>query len=129
MKVKIKSLLCTVLVIAVILGTLTFASAGTTGYFNSKPVNNTYYSYLAGSTKSTTNGYGTATITAVNGGSYATIRGGTASASATAHGVSTGSVVSVNIPAAYRIKGDMVALYGQGITISVKSMSGSWNAN
>ena len=128
MKVKNKSLLCTVLVIVVILGTLTFVSAGTTGYFTNKSINDTSYSYLTGSTKSTTNGYGTATITAVTGGSYAVIRGGTASASATAYGVSTGSTVSVGIPAAYRNKDIFVILYGMGLT-SARTISGSWNAN
>ena len=128
MKARTKSLLCTVMVIVVILGTLTFASAGTTGTFTNRQVNSSRYTDLTYSTKATTGAYGTAYISAVIGDSYATIRGGTSSASATAYGVSTGSTVSVYIPSAYRVKGDNITLYGQGLNYTYM-LSGTWNAN
>lgn len=116
------------MVLAIIVSMLTFANAGTTGYFNNKQVNSSYYTYLTGSTKATTGEYGTAYISAVTGDTYATIRAGTGSASATGYGVSAGMTVTVRIPAAYRIKGDMIGLYGIGLNYTYM-LSGSWNAN
>ena len=128
MKARTKSLLCTVMVIVIILGTLTFASAGTTGTFTNKQVNSSRYTYLTGSEKATTSAYGTAVISDVIGDSYATIRGGTSGNSATAYGVSDGSVVSVYLPEGYRTRYDNIGLYGQGLNYTYM-LTGTWNAN
>ena len=128
MKARTKSLLCTVLVIVVILGTLTFASAGTTGTFTNKQVNSSYYTYLTGSVKSTTGAYGTAYISAVTGDTYANIRGGTLQATANTYGVKAGSTVTVLIPSTYRVIRENVGLYGMGLNYTYM-LSGTWNAN
>lgn len=128
MKIKNKSILCTVLVVLIILSTLTIASAGTTGYFYDKSISSTNYTYVSGSTKSTTGEYGNVRITRVTGGSYAAVRAGVPGATANAYSVGIGSNISVLIPAAYRVADKFVGLYGMGMQGTFQ-ISGSWNAN
>ena len=128
MKARTKSMLCTIMVLAIIISMLTFASAGTTGYFTNKQVNSSYYTYLTGSIKSTTGAYGTAYISAVTGDSYALIRGGTLQPTANTYSVKAGLTVTVLIPSTYRVIRENVGLYGMGQNYTYM-LSETWNAN
>ena len=125
---KIKSLICTVIVIAIILSISIVASAGTTGYFTNATIYNDHYVYLTYSIKSTNSTNGTVRISSISGGSYVMMRAGTASSSAIAIVRGTGTYYDQPIPAAYCIVGDAVNLYCHASGSSV-GITGYWNAN
>ena len=125
---KIKSIICSAIVVAIILSVSLTASAGTIGYFTKKTINNASYSYLTYSIKSTTSSQATARVTEVEGGSYATLKGGTSSSAAYGYGVSAGKTVTITLKDPYLTVGDAISLYGLGLQNSY-SISGSWNAN
>lgn len=124
---KIKSLICTVIVIAIILSISIVASAGTTGYFTNATIYNDHYVYITHSIKSTNNTNGTVTISSVNGGTYVMLRAGTLSAAAIAY-VRPKGTYSQPIPAAYCVVGDAIGLYCHASGSSV-GVTGYWNAN
>ena len=124
---KIKSLICTVIVIAIILGISIVASAGTTGYFTNATIYNDHYVYLTYSIKSTNSKYGTATITEISGGNYVMMRAGTSSSAAIAYVLGVGTH-SLRIPDSYCVIGDAINLYCHASGSSV-GVTGYWNAN
>ena len=125
---KIKSLICTVIVIAIILGISIVASAGTTGYFTNATIYNDHYVYLTYSIKSTNNTNGTGRISSISGGSYVMLRAGTSSATSTAIVRGIGSFSNQPIPSAYCVVGDAINLYCHASGSSV-GVTGYWNAN
>ena len=125
---KVKSLICTVIVISIILSISIVASAGTTGYFTNATIYNDHYVYLTYSIKSTNNTNGTGRISSISGGSYVMLRAGTSSATSTAIVRGIGSFSNQPIPSAYCVVGDAINLYCHASGSSV-GVTGYWNAN
>ena len=125
---KVKSLICTVIVISIILSISIVASAGTTGYFTNATIYNDHYVYLTYSIKSTNNTNGTGRISSISGGSYVMLRAGTSSATSTAIVRGIGSFSNQPIPSAYCVVGNAINLYCHASGSSV-GVTGYWNAN
>jgi len=125
---RIKSYICAALVIATVFAVTVVSSAGTNATFSNVPVNSSYYTYLAGSKKTTTSTQATVYVSAVVGDSYANLRGGTSASTAYTYGVSQGHTYTITLRSPYTTKGDTIGLYGIGLNYT-HALSGTWNAN
>lgn len=125
---KMKSMICTALVIATMFVVTIVSCAGSTGTFSNAPVNSSSFSYLIGSKKATTSTQATAYISAVTGDQYAQLRAGTTASTAYTYGVSQGNTYTITLKSPYTTRGDTINLYGKGLNYT-HALSGTWNAN
>lgn len=122
MKLKVKSIICTVIVIVIILGTMLTAGAGAV-WFN-KSISTTSYTPLAGSTKAINSSYGVLYNTVV-GGDFASVRAGDMYTS-TVRVVKSNNLYTIPLLVGYDKSSVYVTLFGMGQG-GTNSLAGTWD--